>query len=81
MHKNNCKLVQLKTERKIRNLSCNTMARLLNISKTYYWQIENGDRRLTYDLAMKLAKIFKTTPDNLFYKDYKELVKVLKERK
>lgn len=50
--------------------SCQFMADKLNISKSFYWQIENTKRRLSYELALKIAKIFKTKPDNLFYDDY-----------
>lgn len=47
------------------------MANILNISKTYYWQLENGTRRITYDMAIKIAKFFNMTPDQLFYEDTK----------
>ena len=47
------------------------MAKKLNISKTYYWQIENKKRKLSYNMAIKIANIFKTKPDNIFYNDYK----------
>lgn len=61
--------------KKIRNehkLTHQTMADTLKISKSFYWQIENNKRRLTYDMAIKIADIFKTTPDEIFYKDYKK---------
>lgn len=54
------------------NLSHQDMGDLLGISKTFYWQIENGKRRLSYERAMKIAKIFKVTPDELFYDDIKK---------
>ena len=54
------------------NLSHQDMGDLLGISKTFYWQIENGKRRLSYVRAMKIAKIFKVTPDELFYDDIKK---------
>ncbi len=47
------------------------MAELLSISKTYYWQLENNKRRLSYDMAVKMATIFGVTPDHLFYEEYK----------
>lgn len=72
---------KLKDIRTKKNYSFQTMARLLNISKTYYWQIEHGKRRLTYDLALRIADVFKTTPDNIFYSEYCDLEKTLKERK
>ena len=50
--------------------SCQDMADKLNISKSFYWQIENGKRRLSYEAAFNIAKIFKTKPDNIFYDDY-----------
>jgi len=43
------------------------MAELLNISPTYYWQIENKKRRLYYDLSIKIAKIFNLKPDDIFF--------------
>lgn len=52
------------------HLSCADMAKKLHISKVHYWQIEKKKRKLYYNMAMKIAKIFKTTPDDLFYEDY-----------
>lgn len=46
------------------------MADILGISKAFYYQIENGDRKLTYDMAIKIANIFKMQPDAIFYNDY-----------
>ena len=46
------------------------MGELLNISKTYYWQIENSKRNLSYDLAFRIAKIFKMKPDDIFYNEF-----------
>ncbi len=54
------------------NLSYKDMADLLGISKTFYWQIENNKRRLSYERAIEISKMFKTTPDNLFYEDTKK---------
>lgn len=61
----------LKKYRIKRNLSYQDMGNLLKISKTFYWQIENNKRRLSYDRAIEIAQIFKTTPDKLFYNDLK----------
>ena len=61
----------LKKRRIENNLSHQDMGDLLGISKTFYWQIENGKRRLSYERAIKIAKIFKVTPDELFYDDVK----------
>ena len=49
------------------NLSYDDMSRMLGLSKSYYWQIENKKRRLFYDLAVKIAEIFQLKPDDLFY--------------
>lgn len=49
------------------NLTYQDMADKLDICKAYYWQIENGNRNLYYDLAKKIAKIFDLKPDDIFY--------------
>jgi len=54
------------------NYSCQFMADKLNISKSFYWQIENGKRRLSYLTAIKIAEIFKVKPDDIFYEDFKK---------
>ena len=72
---------KLKAFRMQRNYSCQTLARLLKISKTYYWQVENGKRRLTYDLALKIAEIFLVTPDSIFYDECYNFEKLARERK
>ena len=58
---------KLYLERKRRNLSYEDMSKMLGLSKSYYWQIENKKRRLFYDLAVKIAEIFQLKPDDLFY--------------
>lgn len=58
--------------RKASNYSYQQMANKLNISKTFYWQIEHEQRRLSYDMALKIAKIFKLKPDEVFYEDFKK---------
>lgn len=42
-----------------------------NLQSLINWQIENGNRRLYYDLALKIANVFKLKPDELFYEYYK----------
>ncbi len=64
-----CMMYVLKQHRLNKGYSCETMSRKLGISKTYYWQIEQGKRRITYELAMKMAELFNTTPDTLLYED------------
>ena len=48
------------------------MADILGISKPYYWQIEHDQKRLSYDMAIKIADIFHLKPDYLFYDEFKE---------
>lgn len=64
----NFKLQSLRIEN---NLSYEAMAKEIGICKAYYWQIEHGNRRLYYDLAKKIAKVFKLKPDDIFYSYYK----------
>lgn len=58
--------------RKAKNFSYQFMANKLNISKPFYWQIENEKRRLSYSMAVQIAEIFNMKPDELFYEDIKE---------
>ena len=46
------------------------MAEKLKISKPFYSFLENDKRILTYDMAIKIAKIFNTKPDRLFYEEH-----------
>ena len=41
-------------------------ATLLGISKTYLVKIENGEKDPTLELALKIARFYKTTVDDLF---------------
>lgn len=63
---------KLRDNRLQRNYSCQMMANMLKISKTYYWQIEQKKRRMTYEMAIKIAKIFNLKPDDLFYEEMKK---------
>lgn len=53
------------------NLTVVEISKLIGISPTYYWQIENKKRRLYYELAVKIARIFNKKPDEIFYEDLK----------
>ena len=66
----------LKEIRKKNKFTCEYMADHLNISKPFYWQLENDKRRLNYDMAVKIAHIFKTTPDFLFLDETIEKLKL-----
>lgn len=43
------------------------MAEKLEISKCFYWQLEHKKRRLYYDMAIKIARVFELKPDDIFY--------------
>ena len=60
--------------RKSNNFSYQYMADKLNISKTFYWQIEHEQRRLSYIMAMKISEIFGVKPDDIFYDEYKKKI-------
>lgn len=62
--------MNLKELRIKNNYSQQKMADILNISKSFYCQIENKQRTLSYPMAIKIAKIFNLKPDDLFYEDY-----------
>ncbi len=62
---------ELKAIRAKNGYTCEYMANHLNISKPFYWQIENGKRRLSYGMAVKIAKIFNMKPDDIFYENFK----------
>jgi len=62
-------LEKLRELREKNNLTYQDMADKLGICKAYYWQIENGNRNLYYDLAKKIAKIFELKPDDIFYNE------------
>ena len=62
----------LKNYRIKHNLSYKKMGDLLGISKTFYWQIENNKRRLSYERAIKIARIFNVSPDEIFYEEIKK---------
>ena len=46
------------------------MADKLHISKAFYWQLEHGEKRLSYDMALRMSKIFGLKPDDLFYDEF-----------
>ena len=64
---------KLKEMREKNNFTHQYMATLLGISKPYYWQIENNKRGLSYQMALKIARLFSLKPDDLFYDQFKNL--------
>jgi putative transcriptional regulator len=51
------------------NKTLQQVADEIGVSKPYYWQIENGKRGLSYDLAVKISAVFESNPDDIFLKD------------
>ena len=64
-------ITYLKELREEKGLSYEEMAEKLSISKSYYWQIEHKNRRLSYEMAKSIAEIFDLKPDDIFYDEYK----------
>lgn len=62
------KLKQLRMEH---GYTFKKMAELIGISKPFYWQIENDQRRMTYELSVRIANVFGLKPDDLFYDEMK----------
>ena len=60
---------KLKSKRTRQRMSCVDIAKIVGSSPAYYSQIENKSRRLYYFMAVKIAKVFNMTPDELFYDD------------
>ena len=60
----------LKDTRLKHNYTSKYMAERLNISKPFYSQLETDKRKLTYDMAIKISKIFNLRPDDLFYEEH-----------
>lgn len=64
---NNIKLKELRTKN---NFTYKVMGDKLNVSKTFYWQLENNKRKLSYVRAIQIAEIFGLKPDDIFYDDF-----------
>lgn len=58
---------KLRKLREDRNLSYEELAKALDMSTSYYWQLENKKRNLYYHTAKKIALYFKLKPDDIFY--------------
>ncbi len=70
------KLKQLRIEN---GYNFREMAELVGISKPFYWQLENNQRRVTYELAIQIAKVFDLKPDDIFYDELKDRKEFLKK--
>ncbi len=58
---------KLRDLRNKNNISYEKIAKDLNMSTSYYWQLENKKRNLYYITAIKIAKYFNKKPDDIFY--------------
>ena len=63
------KLAKFRELRKKKGINLDTVARELNVSKAYISMVETGKRSLDYQMAINMAKMFQTTPDELFLDD------------
>ena len=59
---------ELKELRTKNNYTIYDMANMLNISSSHYSLLENKKRNLSYEMAIKIANIFETNPDEIFLK-------------
>ena len=57
----------LKKLRKKHNLSVSDIARKLNISTSFYYKIESGDRNPTMLLAKQICNIIHANVDEIFF--------------
>lgn len=48
------------------------MSKKLGISPSYYSQLENRKRQLSYEQAYHIAKVFKKKPDQIFLIEYEK---------
>ena len=62
----------LKKLRKDKNITIRELANILDITPSYYWQLENNKKRLFYEMAIKISDIFSMKPDEIFYTKYQK---------
>lgn len=55
------------------------VAEFLGVTTQFYSQIERGVNVLSYQNALKIAKYFNTTPDELFKEDFTNAIKKIKD--
>lgn len=56
----------LKNRREDLNYTSDELAKAVGISKSYYSMLETGNRPIKYEMAYKISKVLRTTPDDLF---------------
>jgi len=59
-------LEKLRENRLHKKMTYQEVADELGISKEHYWFIENGKRGLSYEMAVRIAKVFNKNPDDIF---------------
>lgn len=74
-------LETLRRARKENKYSVKEMSDTLNISQSYYYQIETGKRKLDYAMAVKISSIFGLKPDDMFYCYFKYDLKKIKNKR
>ena len=62
----------LKKLRKDKKITIKELANILDITPSYYWQLENDKKRLFYEMAIKISDIFNMQPDEIFYTKYRK---------
>ena len=65
------KLYQTRLEK---GITQGAVAEAIGISKAFFCQIENKQRRLTYPMAIRIAGVLGMKPDEIFYDDIKKLI-------
>jgi len=60
------KRVRLKHIREEHTKTLQEVAEEVGSTKPYYWQIEKGEKVLSYELAVKIASVFEMKPDDIF---------------
>lgn len=73
MKKNNhpilYKLIQMRKEK---SKTHKEVAKYAGVCPSMYYYLENGQKKLSYDVAAKLADFYEMTPDELFFEDFKQ---------
>ena len=59
---------KLKELRNKYNYTIYDMAKKLEISSSHYSLLENKKRMLSYEMAIRIAKVFNKKPDDIFLK-------------
>jgi transcriptional regulator with XRE-family HTH domain len=54
------------TARKNKNWTQNNVAEMVNISRSYYSEIENGKKNPSGKVAIKISKLFGLKPEKFF---------------